>query len=251
MGKKSNLDKDALLELAEYKQTKSNIVTEKDNKFITYRVNLKCKNEKQKDFVNMINDNQIIFGVGPAGTGKSYCAVAKALELLKSDSTPYKKICIVKPIMEVGGRQTMGFLPGDEKEKLSVYVHSTLSIIDDIIGKDARKKLIEQELVVPMALAYVRGETLNNAILIFEEAQNADFMELKTILTRIGHNSKYIFTGDLEQSDKFKKGNIPLANVLEKLEDVNDIGIYMWKIDSAKDFVRNEIISKIIERLDS
>jgi len=208
------------------------------------KVNLKCKNQKQKRLSKMIDENQITLCKGPAGVGKSYISVVKALELLKNPKNGYKKIIIITPIVE--SDEKIGYLKGSLEDKLDPYLYSTYYLIDKIIGEYNRKRLIELEIIKPMAIAYLRGVNIDDAIVIFEEAQNSTKKGMKTFLTRIGFNTKFIISGDIEQIDRFKnEDESGLKDALEKLSSVDGVGI-MDEFDNA-DVVRNPIISKILD----
>lgn len=208
------------------------------------KINLKCKNSKQKYYSKLIDENQIILCKGPAGVGKSYISIIKALELLKNPKNTYEKIIIVTPVVE--SEEKIGYLKGSLEDKLDPYLYSTYYLIDKIIGEDNRKKMVEMGIIKPLAIAYLRGVNIDNSIVIFEEAQNSTKRAMKTFLTRIGYNSKFIISGDIEQIDRFKNENESgLKDVLEKLNDVNDVGIMEF---SNEDVVRNPLISKILDK---
>lgn len=210
------------------------------------KVHVKCKNKKQKEFVDTINKNQITLGLGQAGVGKSYLSVLKALQLLCVKENAYQKIIIVTPIVEADER--IGFLKGGIEEKIAPYLYSTYYIIDSIIGKQNREKLVSAEIIQPMVLAYMRGVNIDNSILLFEEAQNSTPSQMKTLLTRIGHDSKFIITGDLGQSDRYKDFKMcGLYDASQKLKDMDNVGVYEWVIDSDDDIVRNPLINRILE----
>jgi len=209
------------------------------------KINLKCKNPKQKKLSKMIDANQITLCKGPAGVGKSYISVVKALELLKNPNNNYKKIIIVTPIVE--SDEKIGYLKGSLEDKLDPYLYSTYYLIDKIIGEFNRKKLIELEIIKPMAIAYLRGVNIDDSIVIFEEAQNSTKKGMKTFLTRIGFNTKFIISGDIEQIDRFRnEDESGLKDALEKLNSVDGVGI-MDEFNND-DVVRNPIISKILDQ---
>lgn len=206
------------------------------------REDLKCKNKTQKDLVSLINDKEITIAAGPAGVGKSYVTIAKALELLKNTKTPFSKIIISKPAVEA--EEKHGFLPGDMREKMEPFISSSLDIFDKLIGKASRLKLEELELLEVQPLAYIRGKSIDNTILIMEEAQNMSPNQMKTLLTRIGDNSKFIISGDLDQSDRYKNiSQSGLYDALNKHRNISEIGFIEF---GNEDIVRNPIISKIL-----
>lgn len=209
------------------------------------KINLKCKNQKQKDFSKIIDKNQIILCKGPAGVGKSYISIVKALELLKNPKNDYEKIIIITPIVE--SEDQLGYLKGGVEEKISPYLYSTYYLIDKIIGEDNRKSLVEKGIIMPMVSSFLRGVNIDNSIVLYEEAQNTSKKGMKTFLTRLGFNSKFIISGDIEQIDRFKNGDDSgLKDALEKLEGVDDVGI-MDNFNND-DVVRNPLISKILDK---
>jgi phosphate starvation-inducible PhoH-like protein len=216
----------------------------KDIEFIIGDLHFYPKNQHQKDFYKIIEDKEIIICSGPAGVGKSMLSIAKALELLKDKNNEYYKIIICTPAVEAD--EHLGSLPGSVDEKLSPYTYSSLYLIKKLIGEDALKEMIHKGYIEILALAYMRGINIDNAIVIAEEFQNATPRQVKTLLTRIGFNSKFIISGDLEQSDKFKKTeHTGLYDALKRLVDVPEIGIFKF---DEKDIVRNKIISVILEK---
>lgn len=215
-----------------------------DNKaFTPKKTRLKCKNKKQKDFANLIAEKEVVIASGPAGVGKSYVTIAKAIELLQDSSTPYKSIIISKPAIEAGEKH--GFLPGDMKEKMEPYVSSSVDIIDKLIGKGLRTKLMEDNIIRVEALAFIRGKSVDNAILVMEEAQNMSPSQVKTLLTRIGENSKFIISGDLDQSDKYHDvTHSGLYDIMLRHRNIDEIGFFEF---NNEDIVRNPIICKILK----
>lgn len=206
------------------------------------REELKCKNKTQKDLITAINEKEIIIAAGPAGVGKSYVTIARAIELLKSNKNTFSKIIICTPAVEA--EEKLGFLPGDMREKMDPYLASSMDIFDKIIGKANRMKLEELGLLEVQALAYIRGKSIDNTILILEEAQNMSPSQMKTLLTRIGDNSKFIISGDLDQSDKYRNAEQSgLYDALIKHRNVPDIGFVEFRVE---DIVRNKVISKIL-----
>ncbi len=206
------------------------------------REELKCKNKTQKDLVTLINDKEIIIAAGPAGVGKSYVTIARALELLKNKTNLFTKIIISTPAVEA--EEKHGFLPGDVREKMDPYVASSLDILDKLIGKANRTRLEELGYLEIQALAYIRGKSIDNSILIMEEAQNMSPNQMKTLLTRIGNNSKFIISGDLDQSDRYRNfTQSGLYDALTKHKNIPEIGFIEF---GPEDVVRNPIITKIL-----
>jgi phosphate starvation-inducible protein PhoH and related proteins len=208
------------------------------------KVKLKCKNRSQKEFSSLIDENQIVLCKGPAGVGKSFVSIVKALELLKTKGNGFNKIIIITPVVE--SEEKIGYLKGTLEEKLDPYLFSTYYLIDKIIGEDLRKRLIKADIIKPLAIAYLRGVNIDNSIVIFEEAQNSTKKAMKTFLTRIGFNTKFIVSGDIEQIDRFRnEEESGLKDALDKLKSVDGVGIMEF---TSKDIVRNPIISKILEK---
>jgi phosphate starvation-inducible protein PhoH and related proteins len=204
----------------------------------------KCKSKTQKLLLNAIHEKEMVFGIGPAGVGKSYVAVATALDLIKSNTTPYKQIMVCKPVVDVD--EELGFTPGTVREKMEPYVSSITDIFDKLIGKQTRLMLEASEILTVAPLAFMRGGTFDNTIFIMDEAQNMTQIQMKTLLTRIGQNSKFIILGDLDQSDRFKDSKKSgLYQAVKLFGKVEEFG-YVQFTDS-EDVVRNKIISKILK----
>jgi phosphate starvation-inducible PhoH-like protein len=222
--------------------------TKKDfiNSVVKKKQKSKFLSDEQKDYYDILISNQITICSGPAGVGKSYISMKAAVDLLMDPSNSYEKIIIVRPAVEA--EEKLGSLPGNLEEKLDPYIFPSYYLLNKIIGKDAREKLKEAEIIEVFALAYMRGMNIDNSILIFEEAQNATPNQIKLLLTRIGYNSKFFISGDLEQTDRYKdKKQSGLYDALQRFNKVNDIGIYDFR--NAKN-VRNPLIGKILERYD-
>lgn len=207
------------------------------------KINLRCKNTKQKDLVKSIDTHEIIIAVGPAGTGKSFISIYKALEMLANPNTNFHKIYIVTPNVEIDGSE-LGFLPGDVASKLSVYLFSTYYLMDKIIGKENRKKLVDLGIIEPLAIGYLRGCNIDSSILIGEEMQNTTSLQFKTLITRIGFNSCFLLSGDLEQVD-IKNYTNGLSDAINKFSDMPEIGIVKFE---KEDIVRNPLIGKILSK---
>jgi phosphate starvation-inducible PhoH-like protein len=213
------------------------------NKVLPERYRLKCKNEAQKEYARIITDHEITVAYGPAGTGKSFIAIARAIELLQNVSNNYSRIIISKPAVEAD--EKLGFMPGTEREKLEPHISSALDIFDKIVGKYNRMKLEEKECLIIQPLGFIRGKSIDNAIIIIEEAQNLSPSQCKAILTRIGTNSKLILSGDLDQSDRYKNvRDSGLFDVVTRHQNVPEIGFFEFK---NGDVVRNPLISKILK----
>ena len=228
-------------------QTDNNIIkTKKDLicSLIKKKTKQKFLSESQKEYYEVLSNNQITICSGPAGVGKSYIAMKCAVDLLVDPTTPYEKIIIVRPAVEA--EEKLGSLPGGVEEKLDPYIFPSYYLLNKIVGKDIKEKMKEIEVIEVFALAYMRGMNIDNSILIFEEAQNATPNQMKLLLTRIGFNSKFFISGDLEQFDRHKdKTHTGLWDALQKFKSVEDIGVFEFK---SADIVRNPIISKILEK---
>jgi phosphate starvation-inducible PhoH-like protein len=171
-----------------------------------------------------------------------------AIDLLSDPNTPYEKIIIVRPAVEA--EEKLGSLPGNVEEKLDPYIFPSYYLLNKIIGKETREKLKELEVIEVFALAFMRGMNIDNSILIFEEGQNATPSQMKLLLTRIGFNSKFFISGDVEQSDRYKnKTHSGLWDAIEKFRDSSVISTFEFK--DKKDIVRNPLITKILQKYDN
>ena len=204
----------------------------------------KFLSEGQRHYFELLENKEITICTEPAGVGKSYIAMNAAVQLLLDPNNSYEKIIIVRPAVEA--EEKLGALPGNVEEKLDPYIFPSYYLLNKIIGKDAREKLKEYDIIEVFALAYMRGMNIDNSILIFEEAQNCTPKQMKLLLTRIGFNSKFFISGDLEQTDRYKdKTHSGLWDAIERLKDLDNIGIYQF---DNKDIIRNPIITKILDR---
>ena len=204
----------------------------------------KFLSDNQRDYYNILINNEITICSGPAGVGKSYISMKAAVDLLMDKNNHYEKLIIVRPAVEA--EEKLGSLPGNLEEKLDPYIFPSYYLLNKIIGKEAREKLKDAEVIEVFALAYMRGMNIDNSILIFEEAQNATPNQMKLLLTRIGFNSKFFISGDLEQTDRYKdKKQSGLYDALQRFNGIDNIGVYDFR--NAKN-VRNPLISKILEK---
>ena len=212
------------------------------NAIILYRRDgtpIRAKTENQQLLVKSSETNDIVFAIGPAGTGKTYTAVALAVKALKNKIV--KKIILTRPAVEAG--ENLGFLPGDLKDKVDPYLRPLYDALDDMIAGDKINHLIANRTIEVAPLAFMRGRTLDNAFVIFDEAQNATVPQLKMFLTRIGPSAKAIITGDLTQIDLPRHQRSGLAYGLNALEQVQGIGVVRL---SSVDVVRHRLVKAII-----
>jgi phosphate starvation-inducible protein PhoH and related proteins len=211
---------------------------------LTKKTKEKFLTENQKLYYNILNDNQITICTGPAGVGKSYIAMKAAVDILSDPKNSYEKLMIVRPAVEA--EEKLGSLPGALEEKLDPYISPSYYLLNKLIGKENREKLIQLDFIEVQALAYIRGWNIDNTILIFEEAQNSTPNQMKLLLTRIGFNSKFFISGDLEQTDRYKdKRQSGLWDAISKFKNMDDIGVFEF---GEEDIVRNPIISKILKK---
>jgi phosphate starvation-inducible PhoH-like protein len=214
------------------------------NSVIKKKVKNKFLTQSQEEYYNLLKNNQITICSGPAGVGKSYIAMKAAVDLLMDPNNSYEKLVIVRPAVEA--EEKLGSLPGNLEEKLDPYIFPSYYLLNKIIGKEAREKLKDAEIIEVFALAYMRGMNIDNTILIFEESQNSSPNQMKLLLTRIGFNSKFFISGDIEQTDRYKdKKHSGLYDAIQKFKNVSDIGVFEF---SDEDVVRNPLISKILKR---
>ena len=201
---------------------------------------VKPKTIGQKHYINLIRKNDITLGVGPAGTGKTYLAVAMAVRAFKKDEM--SRIILTRPAVEAG--ESLGFLPGDMKDKVDPYLRPLYDALFDMLGDEKCAKYIERGIIEVAPLAFMRGRTLDNAFIILDEAQNTTPEQMKMFLTRLGFGSKAVVTGDLTQIDLPNKYKSGLIQAMDVLEDVNGVGINKF---TEKDVVRHELVQRIIK----
>jgi phosphate starvation-inducible PhoH-like protein len=211
------------------------------------RIDLKCKNERQKEFIRLINKKEITICAGPAGTGKTYVACAEALRLLATKPEIYKKIIIVKSVTVLEGEE-IGFLKGTMKEKMEPFMFSFMDNFHKLVGKELTRNLENQELIEIMPLAYIRGRSIDNTIIIVDEAQNISLKNMRSTMTRLGENSKMIIVGDTRQIDIRKNEISSLEKVVNYFQGIEEIGIMEFQ---KEDIVRNPLIIKIEEVFDN
>ena len=198
--------------------------------------------QTQKQYVDQIFNNEITFCYGPAGTSKTFTACYAALKMLEAKEI--KQIILCKPIQEAG--EKLGFLPGEIDEKIAPYIKSYKSNIEKIIGADASKVLFDKRIIRFEPLAYMRGDTFDDAFMILDEAQNADYKQLMLFVTRMGRDSKVVVAGDVSQHDIIKS-KVSLPSFMEMLSDIKGIGTHVF---GEKDIVRAKILQDIVNRYD-
>ena len=210
----------------------------------TIKVNITAKTINQHRMVDLIESNDMVFAVGPAGTGKTYTAVALAVRALKAKEV--KRIILTRPAVESG--EHLGFLPGDLKEKLDPYLMPLYDALRDMIPPEKLADMIEYGIVEIAPLAFMRGRTLDKAFVILDEAQNTTTMQMKMFLTRMGKSAKFVVTGDMSQVDLPRQQKSGLMFAIEKLQKLEGIGII--KMGSI-DVMRNVLVKKIINAFET
>ena len=228
------------------KEGNAELITELESDVVAFTAKgrrIKCKTLGQKKYVNALKRNTVVFGVGPAGTGKTYLAVAMAVLAYKNKEV--EKIILTRPAVEAG--EKLGFLPGDLQNKVDPYLRPLYDALYDFLGADTFKNLSERGVIEVAPLAYMRGRTLNDAFIILDEAQNCTIEQMKMFLTRFGEGSRVVVTGDITQIDLPPERKSGLVHALGVLKDVEGISqIYL----TYKDVVRHEMVQRIISAYD-
>ena len=209
----------------------------------TPKSSVKPRGKHQCDYVRSIRAHDINFGIGPAGTGKTYLAVACAVEALLKEEV--NRVLLVRPAVEAG--EKLGFLPGDLAQKIDPYLRPLYDALYEMLGFEKVSRLIEKNVIEVAPLAYMRGRTLNNSFIILDESQNTTTSQMKMFLTRIGFGSTAVITGDVTQIDLPKGTRSGLIHVSKVLEGINEIGFTYFE---AKDVVRHRLVQKIVEAYD-
>jgi phosphate starvation-inducible PhoH-like protein len=209
----------------------------------TRRSDLRGRTPHQIQYLRAVLEHDIGFGIGPAGTGKTYLAVACAVDALERDAV--KRIVLTRPAVEAGER--LGFLPGDLTQKVDPYLRPLYDALYDLLGFDRTQKLFEKQVIEIAPLAYMRGRTLNHAFVILDEAQNTTVEQMKMFLTRIGFGSKAVVTGDITQVDLHKTMRSGLVDAMHVLKDVRGIAFTQF---SSADVVRHPLVARIVDAYD-
>ncbi len=206
-------------------------------------VKIKARTLNQKKLVQAVNTNDMVFAVGPAGTGKTYTAVALAVRALKSKEV--KRIVLTRPAVEAG--ENLGFLPGDLKEKLDPYLMPLYDALRDMIPPEKLADMLEFGIIEIAPLAFMRGRTLDKAFVILDEAQNTTSMQMKMFLTRMGMTAKFVITGDMSQVDLPQRQRSGLSYALDVLKDVDGIGVVRL---AQSDIIRHNLVKRIVDAFD-
>ena len=210
----------------------------------TSRKHIHIRSINQQNYVNAIADKDAIFAIGPAGTGKTYLAVARAVEALESSNV--RRIVLVRPAVEAG--EKLGFLPGDLSEKIDPYLRPIYDALYEFLGFEKVNKLIEKHIIEVAPLAFMRGRTLNDSFIILDEAQNTTIPQMKMFLTRMGFGSKMVITGDITQIDLANPSQSGLLDATNILKDMNEIAFCDF---DSQDVVRNQLVKLIVNAYDN
>ena len=212
----------------------------KDQTIKTPKKIIKSRGNNQNNYISNMSEYEVNFGVGPAGTGKTYLAVAKAVEMLVNEDV--KKIILIRPAVEAG--EKLGFLPGDLSQKVDPYLRPLYDALYEMLGFEQAVRLLEKEILEVAPLAYLRGRTLNNAFIIMDESQNTSVDQMKMFLTRMGFGSFAVINGDMTQIDLPKNIESGLSHVLKVLDGLDDIGFTTF---NSRDVVRHPLVRKIVD----
>ena len=223
---------------------RDNFLDDEDVIFYGNRGSITSKTDGQKKYTKLLSENDVVFSIGPAGTGKTFLAVAFAIAALKNNEVD--RIVLCRPAVEAG--ESLGFLPGDLMEKVDPYFAPLYDALGFMLSEKDLRYLLNDNIIEIIPLAYMRGRTLDNAFMILDEAQNATIMQMKMFLTRLGSHSKAIVTGDITQIDLQKHKSSGLVQVVDILKNVEGIGFATLK---DKDVVRHPLVRKIIHAYDN
>lgn len=236
------LNDEDILDIVKGKQTKADSV----KGVLVYSISgrpIKSRSENQQQLIDAYEKNDMIFAVGPAGTGKTYLSIALAVKALKEKAI--KKIILSRPAVEAG--EKLGFLPGDMKDKIDPYLQPLYDALEDMIPAVKLQDMMEKHIIQIAPLAFMRGRTLSDAVVILDEAQNTTSQQIRMFLTRMGMNTKMIITGDLTQIDLPREQRSGLKEALKILDGVEDIGVVKL---GQKDIVRHKLVTRIVNAYD-
>lgn len=241
--KYNNIGEEDILDIVKSRQTKRDAV----KGVIVYNISgkpIKCKSENQQQLVDAYEKNDMVFATGPAGTGKTYLSIALAVRALKEKTA--RKIILSRPAVEAG--EKLGFLPGDMKEKIDPYLQPLYDALGDMLPAVKLQDMMEKNIIQIAPLAFMRGRTLSDAVVILDEAQNTTPAQLRMFLTRMGWDTKMIITGDMTQIDLPRGQRSGLSEALQILKDVEGIGFVEL---NKKDIVRHKLVTRIINAYES
>lgn len=241
--KYNNINDEDILDIIKGRQTKEEGV----KGVIVYNISgkpIKCKSENQQKLVDAFENNDMIFATGPAGTGKTYLSIALAVRALKEKAI--RKIILSRPAVEAG--EKLGFLPGDMKDKIDPYLQPLYDALEDMLPAVKLQDMMEKNIIQIAPLAFMRGRTLSDAVVILDEAQNTTTAQLRMFLTRMGWNTKMVITGDMTQIDLPRGQRSGLAESLEILKEVQGIGFVSL---GQKDIVRHKLVTRIVNAYES
>lgn len=207
----------------------------------SFKKKIRPQNESQAGLFRQIDEHNVVFACGPAGTGKTYVAVAKAVEALEAGKIG--RIVLSRPAVEAG--ESLGYLPGDMEEKLSPYLRPLYDVLTDRLSAKKVRQLMAEGVIEVAPIAFMRGRTLNNAFVVIDEAQNCTYAQLKMLLTRLGWHSTMVITGDPEQTDLLP-GVSGFADIVDRLDEVDEIGVTRFK---GADIVRHPLVAKMVEKI--
>lgn len=241
--KYNNIGEEDILDIVKSRQTKRDAV----KGVIVYNISgkpIKCKSENQQQLVDAYEKNDMVFATGPAGTGKTYLSIALAVRALKEKTA--RKIILSRPAVEAG--EKLGFLPGDMKEKIDPYLQPLYDALGDMLPAVKLQDMMEKNIIQIAPLAFMRGRTLSDAVVILDEAQNTTPAQLRMFLTRMGWDTKMIITGDMTQIDLPRGQRSGLSEALQILKDVEGIGLVEL---NKKDIVRHKLVTRIVNAYES
>ena len=243
LAKYNMLSEEDILDIVKGKQTKADSV----KGVLVYNISgkpIKSRSENQQRLIDAYEKNDMVFAVGPAGTGKTYLSIALAVKALKEKTA--KKIILSRPAVEAG--EKLGFLPGDMKDKIDPYLQPLYDALEDMIPAVKLQDLMEKHIIQIAPLAFMRGRTLSDAVVILDEAQNTTSQQIRMFLTRMGMNTKMVITGDLTQIDLPREQRSGLKEALKILDGVEGIGVVHL---AQKDIVRHKLVTRIVNAYDA